>query len=101
MTEDLDEASREDPMGDTEWTIERIHDALGSSSARKLFMAQINKAPMYDLPNVFAKWQGVAERTLATAERIRADHAEVEAGQPLPGDWIDGTHRLPQHRGAA
>lgn len=89
-------------MSDSEpWTIERISDALGSPGVRKTFLAQINKAPVYELSNVAAKWQGIAERTLATAERIRADHAAVQAGRPIPGEWIDGSHRIAQHRGAA
>jgi len=83
------------------WTIERICEALGSPGARKTFLAQINKAPVYELSNVAAKWQGVAERTLATAARIREAHAEEQSGRPVPGEWIDGSHRIAQHRGAA
>lgn len=89
-------------MSDTDpWTIERISDALGSPGVRKVFLAQINKAPLYELPNVAAKWQNIAARTLATAERIREAHAEEQAGRPVPGEWIDGSHRIGQHRGAA
>jgi hypothetical protein len=90
-------------MSDSEpWTIERISDALGTPEVRKIFLAQINKAPLYKLPNVAAKWQGIAERTLRTAERVREAHAEEQAGRPVPGEWIDASDRIAQHhRGAA
>lgn len=88
-------------MSDEPWTIERISDALGSPDIRKIFLAQINRAPLYDLPNVAAKWQSIAARTIRTAERIRVDHAEIEAGRPMPGEWVDASHRIAQHRGAA
>jgi hypothetical protein len=86
---------------DEPWTIERISDALGSPGVRKVFLAQINKAPLYELGNVAAKWQRIAEGTLATAGRIREAHAEEQAGRPVPGEWVDVTHRIAQHRGAA
>jgi hypothetical protein len=83
------------------WTIERISEALGSPAIRKVFLAQINKAPVYELTSVAAKWQGIAQRTLATATRIREADAAEQAGEPVPGDWIDAADRLPHHRGAA
>ncbi|MFE0458572.1 hypothetical protein ACFW1A_04825 [Kitasatospora sp. NPDC058965] len=89
-------------MSDSDpWTIERISDALGSPGIRQVFLAQINKAPLYELANIAAKWQGIAERTLATAERIREAHTAEQAGRPVPGDWVDASDRLPHHRGAA
>jgi hypothetical protein len=89
-------------MSDTDpWTIERIRDALGNDVLGKRFLGEIYRAPLHEVPDIFAKWQGRAERTLHTAERIRQAHAEQLAGRDVPGEWIDASDRLQQHRGAA
>lgn len=76
------------------WTIERISEALGSPSMRQRFLSELNKAPAHELLNVFAKWQGSAERSLRSLERSREARAEQLAGRPVPGDWKDATDEV-------
>lgn len=86
---------------DDAWTIERIREALGNPTLEKRFLGEIYRAPLHEVLDVFAKWQGRAERTLHTATRIRHAHAEQLAGRDVPGEWIDASDRLHQQRGAA
>lgn len=80
-------------MSDTvePWTIERICAALGNHpEINKRIFSEVNKASAADLLDVFAKWQGRAERTLEAVARARAAH---EAGT-LYDDTIDITDEI-------
>ena len=94
-------------MSGEAWTIERIRDALGNPALAQRFLGEVNKAPAPQLLTVFAKWQGIAERTLAAVQRGREAAAIEAAGGEVPGDWHDVTDRVLQEaeriraRGAA
>lgn len=77
-----------------QWTIERIRDALGNPALTKRFIAEINKAPAHQLLGVFAKWQGIAQRTLSAVERGREAAAVEAAGGSVPGEWHDVTESV-------
>ncbi|MGE7437980.1 hypothetical protein [Kitasatospora sp. NPDC001175] len=80
-------------MSDTvePWTIERVCAALGNPTLAQRCVSEINRAPAYQLMNVFAKWQGIAERTLEAVARGQALHANAGSGGELPGDFIEYT----------
>lgn len=80
--------------GDETWTIERICDALGDSTLSQRFLGEINRAPAHELLPTFAKWKGIAERTLAAVERGRELAAYDARGEEMPGEWIDVTDRI-------
>lgn len=80
-------------MSDTAepWTIERICAALGDHpDITKRVMSEVNKASAAELLDVFAKWQGRAERTVEAVARARAAH---EAGT-LYDDTVDITDEI-------
>jgi hypothetical protein len=81
-------------MSDQPWNIERICDALGNPTLAQKFLAQINKAPAHEILAVFAKWQGIAERTLQAVQRGREAAAIEAAGGEIPGEWHDVTDRV-------
>lgn len=81
-------------MSEQAWTIESISSALGNPTVVQRFLAEINRAPAPTLLNVFAKWQRIAETTLAAADRARALAPYAERGEALPGEWIDATERV-------
>lgn len=81
-------------MSGEPWTIERICDALGSPELSQRFLAQINRAPAHELLTVFAKWERIAKGTIVAVDRARHLAQYDERGEPLPGDWIDATHRI-------
>lgn len=72
----------------TEWTIESITEALGSPAIRKQFLAELNRARIYEVAGVFAKWQGIAEQLQHAVERAREIHTAELAGEEPPGEWI-------------
>lgn len=73
------------------WTIERICAALGDHpEITKRIVSEINKAPASELMDVFAKWQGRAERTV---EAIARAHAALADGT-LYDDTIDVTDKV-------
>lgn len=76
------------------WTIERIHESLGSPKVRQAFMCELNKARIHEITGVFAKWQGIAEQTVAAVERARAAREAELAGEPVPGEWTDVTDEV-------
>ncbi|MGW2048611.1 hypothetical protein ACWCPF_26020 [Streptomyces sp. NPDC001858] len=94
-------------MSSEPWTIESIRDALGNPALAQRFLSEVNRAPAHQLLTVFAKWQGIAERTLAAVQRGREAAAVEAAGGEVPGDWRDVTERVLQEaerirsRGAA
>ncbi|MEV4440633.1 hypothetical protein AB0K09_16725 [Streptomyces sp. NPDC049577] len=79
---------------DRPWNIERIRHALGSPDLSRRFLAEIGRAPAHEMLTVFAKWQGIAERTLAAVERGRHAAAVEAAGGEVPGEWIDITQKV-------
>ena len=81
-------------MSDQPWTIERITEALGNPTLASRFLSEINRAPAYDLLAVFAKWQGIAQRTLDAVQRGREIAAAEARGEEPPGEWIDVTDRV-------
>jgi len=81
-------------MSETPWTIERICDALGNPKLAQRFLAEINKVPAHELLAVFAKWQGIAQRTLDAVQRGREAAAIEASGGEVPGEWIDVTDRV-------
>lgn len=81
-------------MSDQPWTIERICDALGNPTLASRFLAEINRAPAHELLGVFAKWQGIAQRTLDAVQRGREIAAAEARGEEPPGEWIDVTDRV-------
>ena len=84
-------------MSDTvePWTVERICAALGDHpDITKRIVSEINKTPAADLMTVFAKWQGLAERTLESVARARETHANLSPSGELPSDWNDETDRV-------
>ncbi|GHF21361.1 MULTISPECIES: hypothetical protein [Streptomyces] len=89
------------------WSIERIREALGSPDLARRFTDEIGSAPAHRVLAVFAKWQGIAERTLAAVERGRQAAAAEAAGREVPGEWIDITRKVQEEaalnrsRGAA
>lgn len=73
------------------WTIERICAALGDHpEITKRIVSEINKAPASELMDVFAKWQGRAERTVEAVARSRAALADGT----LYDDTIDITDEI-------
>ncbi|MEU5051802.1 MULTISPECIES: hypothetical protein [unclassified Streptomyces] len=78
----------------TVWSIERIRDVLGSPDLSRRFSDEIGRAPAHTVPAVFAKWQAIAERTLASVERGRQAAAAEAAGGEVPGEWIDITQKV-------
>ncbi|MFD0405572.1 hypothetical protein [Kitasatospora sp. NPDC127116] len=76
------------------WSIERIAAALGNPTLAQRFLGEINKAPAYRVMEVFAKWQGVAERLEETAARVEEARAAEAAGLPIPGEWVDVTEEV-------
>lgn len=81
-------------MSDQPWTIERICGALGNPALAQRFLSEINKAPAHELLQVFAKWQGIAQRTLEAVQRGREAAAIQAAGGEVPGEWHDVTDRV-------
>lgn len=81
-------------MSDSPWTIERIRDALGNPTLAQRFLSEINKAPAHEVLSVFARWQNIAERTLASVQRGREAAAIQEAGGDIPGQWTDITDQV-------
>lgn len=81
-------------MSDTPWTIERIRDALGNPTLAQRFLGEINKAPAHELLTIFAKWQRIAEDTLASVERGHGLAEYDLRGEQLPGEWVDATDRV-------
>ena len=76
------------------WTIESIRDALGSPTLASRFIGEINKAPAHQMLTVFAKWQSIAERTLAAEARARELAEADDRGEELPGEWVDRTEAI-------
>lgn len=89
------------------WTIERICDALGNSTLTQRCLSEINRAPAHELLHVFAKWQGIAQRTLDAVQRGHEVAAAEARSEEPPGAWVDVTERVLQEaerirsRGAA
>ncbi|MFI9585860.1 hypothetical protein ACIHCQ_29340 [Streptomyces sp. NPDC052236] len=81
-------------MGDAPWTIERICEALGNPILAQRFLAEINRATAPQLLGVFAKWQGIAQRTLSAVERGREAAVVEAAGGNVPGEWHDVTESV-------
>lgn len=81
-------------MTDQPWTIERISEALGNPTLSQRFIGEINRVPAYELLGVFAKWQGIAQRTLEAVERGREIAAAEARGEEPPGEWVDVTDRV-------
>lgn len=81
-------------MSDQPWTIERITEALGNPTLASRFLSEINRTPAHQLLAVFAKWQGIAQRTLAAVERGRELAAYDARGEEPPGEWTDVTDRV-------
>lgn len=81
-------------MSDQPWTIERISDALGNPTLAQRFLSEINRAPAHQLLHVFAKWQGIAERSIEAARRGREIAAAEARGEEPPGQWTDVTDRV-------
>lgn len=76
------------------WTIDRIRDALGHPGLAQRFLAEVNRAPAYELLTVFAKWERIAKDTLRAIKQGREIIDYVKRGEEPPGEWIDGTERL-------
>lgn len=81
-------------MSDQPWTIERICDALGNPTLAQRCLSEINRAPAHELLTRFAKWQGIAQRTLDAVARGREAAAYEARGEEPPGEWIDVTDRV-------
>ena len=81
-------------MSDQPWTIESICEALGNPTLSQRFLGAINRAPAHELLTTFAKWQGIAERTLVAVQRGREAAAYQARGEEPPGDWVDVTDRV-------
>ena len=81
-------------MSEQPWTIESIRDALGNPTLAQRFLGEINRAPAHELLTRFAKWQGIAERTLDAVARGREAAAIEAAGGEIPGEWHDVTDRV-------
>ncbi|MFI0218810.1 hypothetical protein [Streptomyces lydicus] len=79
---------------DAPWTIESIRDALGNPALAQRFLGEINKAPAHEMLTVFAKWQGIAERTLEAVARGRGAAEIQAAGGEVPGEWNDITDKV-------
>lgn len=79
-------------MSDTvePWTIERICDALGNPTLAQRVVSEINRAPIHELTSVFARWQGIAEQTVATVAHAR-QLAQADRDGDLPGEWTEYT----------
>jgi hypothetical protein len=81
-------------MSEQPWTIESICDALGNPTLASRFLGEINRAPAHQLLHVFAKWQGIAQRTLDAVQRGRELAAYDARGEEPPGEWLDVTDRV-------
>ncbi|MGW3427976.1 hypothetical protein ACWDHW_08465 [Streptomyces melanosporofaciens] len=81
-------------MSDAPWTIEGISAALGDPDLARRFLAEMYHAPAHELLNTFAKWQRIAQDTVASLEQADEIIAcEVDGDEP-PGEWIDGDQRV-------
>ncbi|GAA2724260.1 MULTISPECIES: hypothetical protein [Streptomyces] len=76
------------------WSTDRIHEVLGCPDLCRRFALELGRAPARETAAVLAKWQGIAERTLASVERGRRDAALEAAGGQVPGEWIDITQKV-------
>lgn len=76
------------------WTLERICEVLQNPKVKQMCIGEINRAQIHEIAKVFAKWQGVAEKRLASVERAKAARAEELAGRPVPGNWTDCTDEV-------
>ncbi|MFJ9380335.1 hypothetical protein [Streptomyces sp. NPDC101455] len=83
-------------MGEQPWTIQSISDALSNPTLAQRFLSEINRAPAHQLLAVFAKWQGIAQRTLDAVQRGLEIAAYEARGEEPPGEWIDVTDRVLQ-----
>lgn len=81
-------------MSEQPWTIESIRDALGNPALAQRFHDEINRAPAHELLAVFARWQGIAQRTLDAARHGRQAATIEAAGGEVPGEWHDVTDRV-------
>jgi hypothetical protein len=81
-------------MSEQPWTIESIRDALSSPALSQRFLAEINRAPAYDLLAVFARWERIAKDTMAAVERGQQIAAAEARGEEPAGQWIDATDRV-------
>lgn len=77
-------------MSEAPWTIERISNALGNPVLAQRFLGEINRAPAHELLTVFAKWQRIAQDTVAAIERADDVIDHEMRGEEPPGEWIDG-----------
>ncbi|RSS37952.1 hypothetical protein EF902_31630 [Streptomyces sp. WAC05858] len=81
-------------MSDAPWTIERISAALGDPDLARRFLAEMYRAPAHELLNTFAKWQRIAQDTVASLEQADEIIACEVDGEEPPGEWIDGDQRV-------
>ncbi|MGW1745776.1 hypothetical protein ACWCRD_09195 [Streptomyces sp. NPDC002092] len=88
-------------MSERYWTIDSICEALGSPAAKQRFLGEINRAPVHEIVNLFAKWQRIAAGLSAAGEHGRElARVETETGE-IPGEWIDVTDRVQAEAAAA
>ena len=81
-------------MGDQQWTIESIRDALGNPTLASRFLSEIDRAPAHELLGVFARWEHIAKDTLAAVDRGREIAATEASGEDPTAGWTDATDRV-------
>ncbi|MEU6091649.1 hypothetical protein ABZ865_33745 [Streptomyces sp. NPDC047085] len=81
-------------MSEQPWTIESIRDALGNPALAQRFLAEINRAPAYELLQVFARWERIAKDIVAAVERGPEIAAVESRGEDPTADWADVTYRV-------
>ncbi|MEU1628587.1 hypothetical protein ABZ746_25390 [Streptomyces sp. NPDC020096] len=95
-------------MSSEPWTIDSIAHALPHPVTRQQFLAEINLAPVDDLPNILQRWIRVAEDWTAAGPRLEALREHYQEHGTLPPDYetalVDLTHDIQEQarsRGAA
>lgn len=72
------------------WTIDSIAHALPHPLTRQKFLAEVNLAPVGELPAVLGRWVGVAQDWIEAQPRIEALRQHVKDHGGLPAEYESG-----------
>ena len=77
-------------MSEQPWTIDSIAHALPHPVTRQKFLAEINLAPVDELPDVIGKWVSLVERLAASKPALeRVLHFAQTHNGELPPQYAD------------
>ncbi|MFK0142631.1 hypothetical protein [Streptomyces murinus] len=75
-------------MSDQSWTIDTIAHALPHPITRQNFLAEINLAPVDQLPTVIGKWVRFAEQWDAGSDHVEQLRDHFREHRQLPADYV-------------